>query len=61
MIEMYSLQGEARQPAEVPVWTFGSIRRLKPVPSAEPQFVPLNNSLGLDHMMFAKFIMVIIS
>ena len=25
--------------------------------SAEPQFVPFNNCLGLDHLMFAKFIM----
>lgn len=59
VIKIYSLQREARQTAEteVPVLIFGSIRRIKPIPSAEPQSVPFNNCLGLDHMMFAKFIM----
>lgn len=48
-----------RQPAETEelVLIFGSIRRIKPTRNAEPQFVPFNNGLGLDHMMLAKSIM----
>ena len=52
-------QREVRRPAEteVLVFIFGSVRRIKPVRSVEPQFVPFNNCRALDHMMLAKFIM----
>lgn len=58
MIKASSLRREAAAAgAEELVFIFGSIRRIKPIRNAEPQFVPFNNCLGLDHMMLTEFTM----